>query len=466
MPDQSDVSTPEQAASAIQAIRDRVAQRQQPQPESQQPDLSISQQFTDANDPSYSRHVFSLKGPVSSTQHQTAMNHYNETGHSPEGFTVLQPGMMQKLRSAFETAIGGPARFIGEGKTPVAMLLDKVFGEGTGAKYDPAMGFNKIVSERLSTPETAAATAAQVVTGAATGGMSIPMQAALTAASTGAAYLGAQAATGSPLSLGKAGLEASVAGATQGFTGVVKNLANRSIDTAAANKIETDLVNLAKDQYSHLPIGQYKINSIASTPSGAKAITDVLDKNYHSQIDSITSTINSDINKLLPTALSTGNKNTLRAQIRSMNSSAHSLYESVGDVQGSTIAKRKFNDAVASALDLVKSANPDNLKVQQLVADRLSKSSRLVENMVQNGQVASAMYKSGQGRGFDPVTFQRTVLGMNVTPKSPLEQAGLLMNTPARSSGNIPAATAATATSSAINSFLGDNIGDNIGNNK
>lgn len=440
--------TTEQTASALQAIRDRAA--------AQQADLSVSKRFVDESDPAYSRHVFSLMGPVSTAEHQAAMDHYNETGSSPADFTVLEPGMMQKLRSGFESTVGNYARSLSEHKTPVAHLLDKMFGEGTGAKYDPAMGANKIISDRLSTPEKTAATAAQITAGALTGGMSPLVQAGITAVSTAAAYLGAQAATGSPLSLGKAGVEAAISGVNQGVSGIAKNLANKSIDKLSADKIETDLVNLAKDQYGHLPVGQYKINSIASTPQGAQAITNILDKNYHSQIDSITSNISLDINKLLPTALSVGEQNTLRAQVRAMTNSAHKMYDSVGDTSASSLAKGKYNDAVAKSLDIIKAAHPDDLKIQQLVADRLSKSSRLVEGLVQNGQVASAMRKAGIAQGFDPVTFQRTVLGMNVTPKSPLEQAGLLMTASPRSSGNIPAAAGGAVTSSAINSFLGD----------
>ena len=440
----------QELVSTLQTIKDRAAQQQQS-------DLSVSQHFVDKGDPTYSRHVFSLRGPVSSADHQAAIDHYNETGNSPPGFTVLAPGVMQKLRSGFESTVGDYARSLGEYKTPVAHLLDKVFGEGTGAKYDPAMGVNKIISDRLSTPEKTAATAAQLTAGALTGGTAPLVQAGITAASTAAAYIGTQAATGSPLSLGKAGIEAAVSGLTQGVSGIAKNLANKSIDKLSADKIETDLVNLAKDQYGHLPVNQYKINSIASTPSGAQAITSVLNKNYHSQIDSVTSNISLDINKMLPTALSVGDQNTLRAQVRAMTRAAHKMYDSVGDTSASSLAKGKYNDAVAGALGIIKTAHPDDLKIQQLVADRLSKSSRLVESMIQNGEVASAMHKAGMAQGFDRVAFQRTVLGMNVTPKSPLEQAGLLMNMPARSSGNIPAATSATSAASAINSFLGGN---------
>lgn len=430
---------PEGTAEALAAIKQRVAGDQYIQH-----DFTVGDQQVTA---------FSADGQRKSlAELQDAAQQWASTGKAPKGFVVLPPGLQQRLRSGYE-AVREP---VTQGLTQAGTILDKPLSLLLGETQEQNVAVNRGLSEQVvgttpaETGRNAALMAASPLLRAVTAGATAAQPGALLVKNllANAGLMGGAAAGGTvtantltgsnqgqtygQVAVNDIAIPAAQAAIMQGGLGVVNFFINKALPNVG-QKIAGEMLDVMKGQY---PSGMINSPGFFDAAVGNKAnvakLAQVGVKGLREELETTTNGLITNINQTLPRNLTTGTQNTVRAQLRIINTAGNDILSNLSNGTVKASAEEAMEAARLKILDAVKA---DLAKLSPAVQQ---KATDAVDNIVnaklgeaalrplrQGAEVLHALRTATAQDGFNIQTFINTIRGnYQEQPGSLLEQIG------------------------------------------
>lgn len=445
--------------------------------------------------------VYSTTGDKRTEEDFTAaLARYNATGTAPQGYTVLQPGVMNTLRSGFEAvnqpvqralpAIGGAVGHAvvnppglttalqGLGLlSPEAAQTIETAARGPGRTIGAGVG--GLIGSQVNTPEKLAMTAATAAVApylplasvARLGAAAVPEAVAGVAGAAAPAVRGALSianilkagglaggvgagasavagtATGTMPTLGRAAAEFGIAAAGGSFNSVLGHFMTTYVHPDQQEAALGGIVDTMKARYPHLADDPHLMDMAVSSKEKLASMTQQMSGPLRESYDAVSSTMIQDINAIAPQALSVGQQATLRAKMRTLDRAATRYLDTILERAPGTSGAPSVNQHALAALgaaktdviDFVSDAFPmarSNAAIVGGVTQTLQRQMGALAQYEEGAQVLGWLQRSGAAKGFDPMTFARTIQGeYQAQPGSLLHQTGQLLGGGVRQPG-------------------------------
>jgi len=345
-----------------------------------------------------------------------------QSGKEPVGYTFLEPGVMSTLRQQFAISSQGAQSVLGSlGK--IAALPGRVAasaGETVGVlPQGSAAGVTQtgenvgrfIGKQTLGTPEAALTTATSIAgapwVNKASGVLSMLRQAGLTGASQ---FAGKQAFAGQgdiTKNAVESAMVAAVGAGTQGVIGALKGVFHLGVGEQAQREAAKQIVDKFKAANRTLTYDPVTLEAWASTPQGLRDIVQVGVGSLRGQVDSITGSVIADMNKRLPSRLSVGSQNTIRAQLRSLELAARDFLHAT-DTVGVDAAQQAIDTARNNIYNTV-SAQFTAPSAKATLDSIMTTFNQRLDRFRVSARMLNLLRESGAGGGFNAAAFQRLV---------------------------------------------------------
>lgn len=360
-----------------------------------------------------------------------ALGAYNKTGKAPQGFTVLEPGVMSTLRSGFETARAPLRKAVEELDDPNLPLNKYLPGFVSAVPKFLA----RQVNEQVKTPEKAGLLIGTIAAGpllgatAATttlaGRLSVPTlvgNALKTVAGAGIGGAAADIATGEEVDPGKLGVELGIIAVGSGFQGVVSHVVGKYVRPDLQGKVMDDMKNAILKRYGpNIANNPNGIDLAASSPDVLYQMGRQMSAGIRGTVDAVAGNMLNDINAVLPMRLSVGLQATFRARTRDLARAGNAMLDAGADQGALRAATADFNAATANIGDLVKNqvaefvqqARPSMTNMQPMISKVHGVLSKYHADMTQfeeGAQFMGYLNKATQGKGFDPLIMKDQLL--------------------------------------------------------
>jgi hypothetical protein len=388
--------------------------------------------------------VYSNDGKRKAPEHfDEAINTYSATGTSPKGFTVLQPGVVDSLRKAYESVnqpIQGAAGNIGRQglQTATAPIMNALKGMGildqpTVDSIQQSVGgageaTGKFAGSMVNTPEQLGTTAGSALGAAATGGTSLGLQMLGTGVGAAAGHLmGGLAGGGSPTP-GDLVTTGALAAAGRGFGEVLKMAVGLGTSQLAQKGVAAKTMDLMKSKYGSAA-NPGVLEMMGSNPSDVAKLTGIGLDAITTELRASGITIATDIMTTMPRTLTKGAQNTLRAEVRKVQQAAMDSLEYVGNPGKLMDAF----DAFDAAQGRIKAAIVQDFKgmgvptIQKAInnADAaLNTYWQTVDKYKPGATVLKALKESSAEQGFNPAAFQKMLQNYAQPPGSMMSDIG------------------------------------------
>lgn len=264
--------------------------------------------------------------PRSKAEFEQAYDAYRKVGNRVPGFTFLEPGVVQKLRSGFEAAnqpIQESAKAFDQGVGPLSRLVQQIAPErynqiaavpnairsavGVGPLSQPQQtlqpniaGPAQVIASAVDTPEKAAALAAQSLAAGPTAGLNFLPRVAVRTVAAGLGALAADTVTGSSQSnpqrkVSNVLQQTALAAFGEGLVGGFKQLIGRGFSDTAKAQVAKDLMDVIKREAAPFTNDPQALQALSSTQRGANSIITVGIKALRGDIDTLGTEIVEDI---------------------------------------------------------------------------------------------------------------------------------------------------------------------------
>lgn len=384
-----------------------------------------------------------------------AVQHYASTGKDMKGFLVLQPGVLDTLRSAYERVnqpvqqmapqVGASImqRLTNPAGVPIAGLLQKMgvlTPEHMQSIQDFAGGVGSTLGRAavapVSTPEGAGMALGTAAGAALSGGFSLAPQMALTGLGAMAGHqLGGRLGGGAP-PIENTIVAGATAAAAQGFGEVLKyglGLATKgafSTSQLAEKQVSKGITDLVKSKYGQAGSANAQVlEMIGSNPKDVARLTNMGVDAILGDLKAATPQLRVDIMQQMPRTLTVGAQNTVRAQLRRAEDAAVQYMEDIG-TKG---AEQYFMDTFTNAKRGVAQAIVDDFKgmskpaLQRAVAQAdaiMDGYAQSLNTYKPGATLLKALRESSAEGGFNARAFQQTLQGYQQPAGSFMEQVG------------------------------------------
>lgn len=414
-----------------------------------------------------------------------AMADYGKNGTIPKGYTVLEPGMMNTLRQGFEAvnqplqeqarrfdmgipAIGNPPTPANAG--PVAELLARRTpgnpeGIAGGDPSQPAIA--QSIAASVNTPRKAAMTgvlaalpavSAPVSIAKAGGGYALSkaglfgnMAKAAVAGGTIPSLVDMATGGDNPEPYAKAAGDAVVAGLTNGVQGVLGHFITKYLKADVQEEAARNIIKPIAEKYKGYGSDPTLFDAVASSPKQLEDMTAQLSKSLMGSAEKVAGEYKDQLVSVLPRAMSVGDQATLRAHMRRVTEKAQDALDYMGSPKDAAIAQQAMDQAIRNTgkflTDRMQAQGIKNMsKTDAAIAGIMGDFKREMMNFNEGVHVLSAMQRSGQQNGFDPMAFREALLDMNYRsggPQSLLAKVGneLGMGASLNKTENVPSAS-------------------------
>lgn len=346
-----------------------------------------------------------------------------QSGKEPKGYTFLEPGVVNWLRDKFNIASRGAQSVTGSVGRVAAVpgniaakageltsILPSGSAEGISQTGENVGRF--ISKQMLGTPENALTTALSVGAGpwvnSVSGALSMLRQAAVTG---GSQLVGKQLFGDNSGDFTKNLIESAMVGVvgagTQGIVGALKGVFHLGVGEQAQREAAKQIVDKFKSANRGLTYDPTTLEAWASTPQGLRDITQVGVGALRGQLDEITGTVISQMNQRLPSRLSVGSQNTIRAQLRTLESAGRDFLHATS-VADANVAQQAMDTARGNIYNAVSSqftAPSAKVTTQSIMAGF---NHRLDQFRV-SAQMLNVLRESGADHGFNAAAFQQLI---------------------------------------------------------
>jgi len=395
-----------------------------------------------------------------------AMAEYDKTGKIPKGYTVLEPGIMNTLRGAFES--------VNQPLQKYAPIVGKAIGEHLGSRvigtgpwsgvgdtiFQPNQLSNvtipdasqragnvgefvaKTAAESVNTPGKAGTTAGMLAVAPLLGPVSVARGAGQVALSK-AGLLGNVAKSGIAAGTGSVLMDAALGGtepfdpakviapivvgaASGGVQGVIGHMINKYIKPDLHEEVAKNILKPIADRYPNYKTDPTLFDAAASSPEKIADITVAMTKGMRGTLDDVANTYKNEIVNVIPqtsmfkASMSVGDQATLRAHMRRAVRAGNEILDNMDNPKAQDIARQALQDAVNETgkfvTDVMKREGVrdfTNTNVQ--VAAITKKLKTDLDNFTEGAQVLNAFRQSGQQNGFDVMAMRDILVGQTTS---------------------------------------------------
>lgn len=388
--------------------------------------------------------VYSNDGKRKAPEHfDAAVSEYSATGKSPKGFTVLQPGVMDSLRKAYESVnqpLQGAAGNIGRQglQTATAPIMNALKGmgildQGTVDSIQQSVGgagegAGKFMAGMVGTPEGLGTTAGSALGAAATGGTSFLPQMLGTGLGAAAGHFLGGAATGETPTPGDLVTTGALAAAGRGFGEVLKMGVGLGTSQLAQKGVAAKTMELMKSKYGSAS-NPAILEMMGSNPSDVAKLTGIGLDAITTELRASGAVIMNDVMMSMPRTLTKGAQNTLRAELRKVQQAAMDSLEYVGN-PGKLMETFDAFDAAQGNIKavLVKDFKGMGVPAIQRAIDKadgvLNSFWQTKDKYTPGATILKALKESSAEQGFNPAAFQKTLQNYAQPPGSMMGEVG------------------------------------------
>jgi len=395
--------------------------------------------------------IYALGGtPRTKAEFDTAYKQYRN-GETPEGFTVLQPGVINTLRRSFETVNEPVQKYapqvgatvashipgLGIAETLKPGITQTVQQGGADAAQALAEQYNTPGKLGLQAGLMLAAPALGPVTSSINTGVNAGKVAAnrlgilsnigksTLAGGTGSVLMDAVFGEPTPFDTPKLVADFGAAFATGGLQAGVGYLINKFVSPKLHEQVATDILKPIADRYPNYKTDPTLFAAATSSPQKLKDITVAMAKGMRGTLDDVADTYKNEIVNVIPRAMSVGDQATLRAHLRRSVRAGNEILDNMDDPKAQDIARQALQDAVNETgkfvADTMKKAGVANFsKADAQVAAVTGKLKTDLANFTEGARVLDAMRQSGQQNGFDPMAFRDILVGKTTSGQQDL----------------------------------------------
>lgn len=468
--------TPQNVLDQFNAIRSRTEYVQQPDqlsPTEKQGEKKMSHTLS-YPDGTTAVTIYSTGAPRTQAEFNAALDTYDAQG-KVKGFTVLRPGIQQKVRDTFESAIGAPMRAAATGiqASPdmpgTSPYIPDVVQKPVAAIANALKGVAASVPAGMSTPEGFGTVAGTVVASALLPGLGPLSTVAKMATGAGAGQLIGDVLSGTNAGnfekrLEDAAKTATIAAFTEGATGVVKSVLNMGLSQRAHQQVADDIFKVFKEKYGPLMNDPKAFDALMSSPQRIRDIAQIGIKAIRGDIDAwrdgfvqvwktpitplpptsarnVTANIVNqfqgpqqitvpgkvqgpassqqfvtDVSAVTPWTLSPAAATEVRKYVRQMADQGNKLLDNIdsADMQ-STMRQllRETGDKIITTVkgDFAKATPAQRAALEPQVQSVIDAHISQMYEFAGAAHVLSALRESGAAHGFDVAKFQRIVQG-------------------------------------------------------
>lgn len=374
--------------------------------------------------------IYSTTGkPVSGDKFDEQMRKYESTGQVSEGYIVLTPGAMDKMRRGFEFVNEPVQKFLPAAGQAVVSALTTPFREAMGtAQIDPRSGMiqaakdappnighsvGEFIGEQINTPEKLAATLGTVVGTAMTGGVSVPLQMAGIGLTTGFGRLAGSALTGTGGQPGQALQEAGIVAAGVGLQGAIKFALGRAMSQRAVEDVASEIMEIARKRHPHLANDPNLMNIAMSDKDLVARFTKLSSKKLEDEMFNLGKRVSNEIAASLPNPLTRQTAPTYHGLMRKLEAQGRALSESAVDPKKYNEARRALFDAGNDLVLFATEGITDPAIARQVATDVTNTLNSYTRSMLSRRETEAMLHglnagmtKAGQ---FDVARYQRAV---------------------------------------------------------
>jgi hypothetical protein len=372
-----------------------------------------------------------------------AIDQYANTGTAPKNFTVLQPGMMDMMRKAYESvnqplqsAAGNMGKQALQHVTSPVVDQLKSMGiispetaEGIqGGVGKAGAGTGEFLASQFNTPGKAAATAGMALGAGMTGGTSVGLQMLGTGLGAGLGYGAGQALGGENPDPGSMITAGAMAAASRGFTELFKWGIGLNTSALAQKQVADKVMGVMKGKYGSTT-NPGILEAMGSNPSDVAKLTGIGLDAITGELKASAATLIPDIMTGLPRTLSKGAQNTLRAELRRIQEAGQGVLEGVSKPGAATYALDSF-DAAQTKIKalLVQEFKGMGVPMIQKAINRteavLGQYWQQLDQYKPGAMVLQALKDSSAQQGFNPLAFQKTLQNYAQPPGSVMGEVG------------------------------------------
>jgi len=395
-------------------------------------------------------HIFSSDGiPKTAVEFNTAMDEYDKSGKAPQGYTVLEPGVLADINTAFQRGMqpiqrglraigkgaagglgvpGGLAIQLGEktgilptgsteGYKQTTENIGSKVGEIVGAPVRTLPGYLTALGTAAATPFLNPVTKeAANVAGQASKYVAdkTAMLGNMVKSGIGGTigYLTGTAAAGEPINLGKTMTEFGIIAAGQGIAGVLNHAITKYISPNRQEQVAKGILDEVTSTNPVLKNDPSKFEIYAgNSQANLSALAQKVVSGMRGTVDDVTETMMTELRAQGP-RFNKGQLNTLRAQVRNIVKASNDVLDNIGiDDKAYNAALKTVNESVGSMIDYIGSIDPQYIMAQTRVTHLLSKYSQDLMKMQEGAEVINALKKSGMGSGWNAMKFGQHARG-------------------------------------------------------
>lgn len=370
--------------------------------------------------------IYSTTGELrKDAEFREAFKEWQDTGEAPKGFMVLEPGVMSTLRRGFE-AVNQPlqqgARALDQGSEAVTQRLVNLARGAVGAQplpsqpLQPGVGMPaSSVASSVSTPEKLGATLGTAAGAAASGGLSLPLQAAATGLGAAAGSALSTGLTGEGLQLGRAATEGIVAGLGQGALGLAKWAIGNGMSRQAGEGVAKELGDYLKTRHPELANDPNLVDLAMKSKDFISKVTQAGMKGLRQDFQSVQDDILTSLNTRLPNTLSRSSAAEIRNHAKTWFDLGNDLLDNLGDPEKYAKIKAAMSatkdDMETTLMQQFKSAS-DPVKQRAILqlSDVVDKQKEALMKYADTADLLGVLKKANAGQQFDERLLQQELL--------------------------------------------------------
>lgn len=350
--------------------------------------------------------------PRSKADFEMASNYLIETkGSLPEGFGVMQPGMLANLRSKFEQGIANPLRSVAG-----AIERSQPMSGGSPGNPNPLATLLHLAKQAAppmlrgaAEPEGFGAIAGMAASAPLTMGMSLP---------AGAAFTGISGALGSGAIGGlltgevkpeRMLIEGLLASASHGATGIVKMALGKGVSQQAQKQVASELAEYIYAKHKYISNDPQALEVIMSTPKGITDITQMGIKGILGDFDKHNGIIGTTIDNIVKADLTRNKRRIIQRRVTELGKQGTAMLENVTDLDAMQAAKDSMKTAVQDIFNTIDSSfgtmpGGDALKIK--VAEAVMVFNNKLTDLFPATHLFNVLKESGATGGFKVQPFQ------------------------------------------------------------
>ena len=410
------------------------------------------------------QYLYSTTGKNTRAEFEAAGAQLNQTGELPPGFALADAGT---FKSAFHTAVG-PVRTalqdIDRGVPPLAALL------GTAKRPQSGGGIGQFLANRpadtpmvtppgdpnalpimstllgsqLESPEKAGLFIGSLAAGpflstttklVEIGGKMVPAfnktamlgNMAKTVAAAGTGAVGADIATGEPMSP-RLGLELGLTALGSTAQSFISHFITRAVPAQKQADVTKAVYDKMLTEYPQLKNTPNALDAYASIPDKLAGLGEQVSEGLRGSLDDVTKTLLTDIRAAFPANIPVGTQATYRARVRDIEKAGRAMLDTINDPKAFAAAQKTYHEAINEVGKLVQESvssivSPANRAQVAAMAQRqlnpiMTQHHDSLIKVQEGAQMLGYLHEAASGKAYDPMMFREPLLKSFKSPHS------------------------------------------------